>query len=89
MCDDTYDGLINVNYLLPGLEFFTVEAVEEQSEEEVENHEVSHHQSRKKYGQTGFGHPLKQTNCVESTTAAEIQHFDHKFSNFQKSCCSS
>lgn len=31
-------------YLFPGLEFFTVEAVEQQGKEQVEDHEVANHQ---------------------------------------------
>ena len=46
------------SYLFPRLELLAVEAVEEEGEEEVEHHEVTHDEGGQEYGEAGLGHPL-------------------------------
>jgi hypothetical protein len=46
-------------YLFSGLEFFAIETVEQQSQEEIENHEVTDDKCRQENGKARFGNPLK------------------------------
>ncbi len=44
-----------LTHLFPGLEFLAVEAVEQEGEKEVEDHEVAHDQGGQEDGQAGLG----------------------------------
>ena len=47
-------------YLFSGLQLFAVEAVEQQGQEEIEDHEVADHQGRQEDGQARFGDSLRR-----------------------------
>ena len=54
-------------YLFPRFELFRVETVEQQRQEKIQYHEISHHQSGKKYEKARLGNPLKiQINHMTS-----------------------
>ena len=50
--------MCEMHYLLSGFEFLTVEAVEQESQEEVENHEITHDQGRQENGQARLSNTL-------------------------------
>ena len=59
-----------ITYLFSGLEFFTIEAVEQKGKKKVEHHKISHHKCGQKDGKARFSYTLKVAkNALKSSTA--------------------
>ena len=58
--------MIVIVYLFSGLQLFAVEAVEQQGQEEIEDHEVADHQGRQEDGQAGFGDSLRRRKAKQN-----------------------